>query len=94
MKPNKVPYDKVCPENEARAYESIYMLSNSAPERVKFGDKKSLKGQELYNRKVRVDPETGIAPHVVTGQDYKNTHSITGICGIDRKNDPYVVSYT
>ena len=74
VKPNKVPYDKFRPENEARAYEFIYMLSNFTPERVKFGDEKSLKGQELYNRKVRVNPETGTASPVVTGQDYKNTH--------------------
>ena len=88
VKPNKVPYDKFRPENEGRAYEFIYMLSNFAPERVKFGNEKSLKGQELYNRKVRVDPETGVAPPVVTGQDYKNTHSITRFCGIDGRMIP------
>ena len=88
VKPNKVPYDRFRPENEERAYEFIYMLSNFAPERAKFGDEKSLKGQELYNRKVRVNPETGIAPPVVTRQDYKNTHSITGICGIDGRTIP------
>ena len=49
VKPNKDPYNKFCPKNEARAYEFIYMLSNFAPKRVKFGDEKSLKGQELYN---------------------------------------------
>ena len=83
-----VPYDKFRPENEGRACEFIYMLSNFAPERVKFGDEKSLKGQELYNRKVRVDPETGIAPPVVTGTDFRNTHSITGFCGIDERTIP------
>ena len=67
VKPNKVPYDKFCPKNEARAYEFIYMLSNFGTERMKFGDEKSLNGQELYNQKVRVDPETGIAPPVVHG---------------------------
>lgn len=53
---NMVPYDKFRPKNEDRAYEFIYMLSNFAPERVKFGDKKSLKGQELYNQKNGIDP--------------------------------------
>ena len=85
IKPNLVPYDKFRPENEGRAYEFIYMLSHFAPDRVKFGDEKSLKGQELYNRKVRVDPETGVAPPVITGQDFRNTHSITGLCGISRR---------
>ena len=88
VRPNKVPHDKFRPENEGRAYEFVYMLSHFAPERVKFGDEKSLKGQELYNRKVRVDPETGVAPPVVTGQDFKNTHSITGFCGIDCRTNP------
>mmetsp|Transcript_32652 Transcript_32652/g.68486 ORF Transcript_32652/g.68486 Transcript_32652/m.68486 type:complete len:205 (-) Transcript_32652:574-1188(-) len=41
---NLVPYDKYRPANESRAYEYIYMLSHFAPERVKFGDEKSLKG--------------------------------------------------
>ena len=51
VKPNLVPYDKFRPENKAKAYEYLYMLSHYAPERVKFGDEKSLKGQELFSRR-------------------------------------------
>jgi hypothetical protein len=49
---NLVPYNKYCPANKLRAYKYIYMLSHFAPELVKFGDEKSLKGQELFNKKV------------------------------------------
>ena len=35
-----VPYDKFRPENEGRAYEFIYMLSNFAPERVNLATRR------------------------------------------------------
>jgi hypothetical protein len=50
VKPNLTPYDKFKPENETRAYQYLYMLSWHSPERVKFGDEKCLKGQELFTR--------------------------------------------
>ncbi|KAL7554535.1 hypothetical protein ACHAWF_018025 [Thalassiosira exigua] len=88
VKPNLVPYDKFRPENKTRAYEFLYMLSHFAPERVKFGDEKSLKGQELYSKKVRRDPETGDVPVVATPSDFRNTYSITGFCSIDQRTNP------
>ena len=41
------------------------MLLNFAPKCITLGDKKSLKGQELYFHKVYTDPETGIVPPLV-----------------------------
>ena len=64
------------------------MLSHFAPERCKFGDEKHLKGQELYCRDVRRNPITGEVPPIVTDPDFRNTHSITGFCGIDRTTNP------
>ena len=64
------------------------MLSNFGTERMKFGDEKSLNGQELYNQKVRVDPETGIEAPVITGQGHRNTHSIAEIREIDGRTIP------
>ena len=60
VKPNKVLYNKFRPGNEARAYEFIYMLSNFAPERVKFGDEKSLKrvGFGDTARHIKVEPKS------------------------------------
>ena len=88
MKPNLVPYDKFRTENESRAYEFLYMLSHFSPWRVKFGDEKLLKGQEVYNRKVRRDPRTGKIPVMTATPDFRNTHAITGFCGIDESTNP------
>ena len=88
VKPNLVPYDKFRPENEMKAYEYLFMLSHFSPERVKFGDEKLLKGQDLYNRQVRVNPMTGVAAPIITDPDFRNTHSITGFCSIDPRTTP------
>ena len=64
------------------------MLSHFSPERVKFGDEKLLKGQDLYNRQVRVNPMTGVAAPIITDPDFRNTHSITGFCSIDPRTTP------
>ena len=88
VKPNLVPYDKFKPSNESRAYEYLYMLSHLAPHRIKFGDKKSLKGQELFLRLVRKNPSTGEVAPIMTTSDFRNTHSITGFCGIDERSVP------
>lgn len=77
--PNLVPYDKFSHKNEATAWEYLYFICKTNLIRVKFGDEKSLKGQELYPRKVRKDPLTGLAPDVMVDSDFRNTHSITGI---------------
>ena len=56
-----------------------YAISYAAPERVKFGDEKHLKGQELYDRDVRRDPVIGEIPNIMTDSDFGNTPpSITG----------------
>ena len=88
MKPNLVPYDKFKPSNESRAYEYLYMLSHLAPHRIKFGDQKSLKGQELFLRLVRKNPSTGEVAPIMTTSDFRNTHSITGFCSIDERSVP------
>jgi hypothetical protein len=58
------------------------------PSRIKFGDEKHLKGQELYNRNVRRDPITGFIPDTYTNGDFCNTYALTGFCGIDRASSP------
>lgn len=88
VKPNLVPYDKFRPANEAKAYEYLYMLSQIAPQRVKFGDEKLIKGQELYSRLVRRDPRTGDVPDIYTDGDFRNTHTLTGFCCIDSRTNP------
>ena len=64
------------------------MIFHFVPERVKFGDENSLKDQELYKRDARRNPLTGEVPPIITSPNFKNTHSITGFCGIDRRTNP------
>ncbi|KAL7523123.1 hypothetical protein ACHAWF_000382 [Thalassiosira exigua] len=52
-KPNLIRYDKLRPENLNRAIEYILIISWFHCERLKFGDKKHLKGAEVYCHKTR-----------------------------------------
>ncbi len=83
--PNLVPYDKFRPSNIEKALDYLTFVAMVAPDRLKFGDEKLLKEQELYNRKVRCDPFTGKIPPMTTAPDFRNTHSLTGFCGIDTR---------
>lgn len=85
-RPNLVPHDKFRPENFMTAVEYLNIIAKVDPYRLKFGDEKCLKGQEVYNRKVRRHPFTGQVPHLLTNSDFRNTYSLTGFCGIDRRS--------
>jgi len=58
VKPNLVPYDKFRPDNIVKADKYIRMIKLLNFKRLVFGDEKLLKGQELYNRKARINPMT------------------------------------
>ena len=85
-KPNFVPCDKFRPENYEKMLEYVATVSLIDPTRIKFGDEKHLKGQELFNRKVRRDILTGAVPASLTSPDFRNTYAITGFCGIDPRS--------
>jgi hypothetical protein len=86
--PNLVPYDKFCPRNIEKAIEYIRALARIDPGRLKYADKKSLKGRDICNKLARRDPFTGIAPPTMTDPDFQNSYSIIGICGISRRSTP------
>jgi hypothetical protein len=88
VKPNLVPLDKFRPENVANMIEFVNFIVTERPRNIKWGDEKNLKGQELYCRKVRRNPLTGEIPSVTTDPDFRNTHNITGFCGIDTRTNP------
>ncbi|KAL7525047.1 hypothetical protein ACHAXR_003207, partial [Thalassiosira sp. AJA248-18] len=52
------------------------------PERIKFGDEKHLKGDEVFNRKVRRNVLTGEVPEMVVSPDFRNRYNLTGFCSI------------
>jgi len=87
-----VPKDKFTDENVLRFHEFKYKIKQIHPSRIKFGDEKLLKGAELYSRKVRRCPETGVLEDVTVDSDFRNTYSIVGFCGIDRRTGPFQYS--
>lgn len=82
-KPNLIPCDKFKPINIQRAIECLNIVAQMNPARLKFTDEKLLKGEEIHNRKTRRNTLTGEIPVVHTESDFRNTHSVTGICSID-----------
>jgi hypothetical protein len=81
-----VPYDKFRPGNIEKAWEYLGHLSKISPERLKYGDEKSLKGRAIFNKKARRDVLTGLVPATLTDPDLRNSYSIIGICG--KAGDP------
>lgn len=82
VKPNLVPYDKFKPDNVEKAIEYMTMLKCLDFRRVVFGDEKLLKGQELFDRKARINPITGERPKQVVDPDFRMTHSITAFTSL------------
>jgi len=82
-RPNLVPFDKFRPENIERAIDYIDVISRIAPERLKFGDEKHLKGDAIFNRKVRRNPLTGEVPEMLVTPDFRNRYNLTGFCSIN-----------
>ena len=88
MKGNKVPIDKYKPENVAYYREFLQTVEELDPRRIKFCDEKLLKGNEIFNKRGRRDPETGEVPEMTVDSDFRNTYSIVGFSGIDKKSPP------
>ena len=82
---NIVPIDKFRPDNFLRATEYLDAISRISPYRLKFGDEKLLKGAEVYCRKNRRNPLNGVVPPIVTNSDFRNTYTLLGLAGIDRR---------
>ena len=82
-RPNLVPFDKFWPENLEKALEYVAFIATIDPRRLKFGDEKHLKGKEVFNRKNRRNPFTGVVPFTIVTPDFTNTYNLTGFCSID-----------
>jgi len=86
--PNLGPYNKFKPGNIEKAWEYLEHISKISPERLKYGDEKSLKGKEIFNKLARRDVLTGLVLQTKTDPDLRNTYSIIGICGICTRSTP------
>jgi transposase len=71
-----------------KAWEYLDHIARISPERLKYGDKKSLKGKAIFNKLARQDVLTGLVPPTMTDPDFRNTYSIIGICGICTRSSP------
>jgi hypothetical protein len=80
--PNLVPYDKFRPSNMEKAWEYLDHIARISPERLKYGDEKSLKAKLIFNKLARQDVLAGLVLPMMTDPDLRNTYSIIGICGI------------
>jgi hypothetical protein len=49
-RPNLVPFDMFKPDNYLKMLDYLEIIERIDPSRIKFGDEKHLKGQDLYNR--------------------------------------------
>ena len=87
-KPDMIPRDKFKPDNVMKWFEYAAMIKEIDPRRLKFGDEKLLKGAEVYCRKGRRNVLTGETPTFMVNGDFRNTYSIVGFCGIDKKTPP------
>jgi hypothetical protein len=80
--PNLVPYDKFRPRNIEKAWEYLDHIARISPERLKYGDEKSLKGKAIFNKLAQQDVLTGLVLPTTTDPNLRNSYSIIGICGI------------
>ena len=67
----------------------MYRVEQVPQWRLVFGDEKSLKGADLFNRSGRADPLTGLVEDFVIDSDWRNTYAITGLCRIGRDRPPF-----
>jgi hypothetical protein len=80
--PDLIPYDKFRPCKMEKAWEYLGCISKISPERLKYGNEKSLKGKAIFNKLAQRDVLTGLVPHTMTNLDLQITYSIIRICKI------------
>ena len=83
---NVVPLDKFRPTNLVKAFNFRNDLIKFHPQRVKCIDEKLIKGEELYHRRARRDPVTGVVPPTYSTADFRNSYSCLGMTSINPQN--------
>ena len=82
------PIDKYKPSNIKCYNDYLDFISIIPPHLLHFGDEKSLKGAEVFNRRGRDCPMTGLKAEVVVPSYFRNTYCIMGFVTIDRTKWP------
>jgi len=86
--PNLIPYDKFRPRNMEKAWGYLDHISKISPERLKYGNEKSLNEKAIFNKLAWRDALSGLVPHKITDLDLCNTYLIISICGIFTRSMP------
>jgi hypothetical protein len=63
-------------------------IARISPERLKYGDEKSLKGKSIFNKLAWRDVLMGLVLVTTADPDLRNTYSIIGIYGICMRSTP------
>lgn len=84
----KVPSDKYHPKNIVIYNDYLAYIASIPPWCIKFGDEKSMKGEEVFNHTGRVTPTIGKKPQLIVPIDFCNTFCIMGLITIDRTVSP------
>jgi hypothetical protein len=86
---NQVPINKYSPDNCLCLMEYMNIITQIDPMRLKFCDKKHLKGRELFSRNGWRDPQTRIIEPICIPSDFQNTYTIIGVYGVASETVPF-----
>ena len=88
MKIPTVPIDKYHPSNIKSNADYINCVSSIPPHILHFGDKKSLKGMEIFSWRGHAEPETGKVDKFIVMPYFRNTYCTMGFHTINTTKYP------
>ena len=74
---------KYTEENILRLLDYLDFVQNVDPDRLVFIDEKPLRGMDIFGKKVRRHPKTGVVPSITVDADLRNMYTI--LCAIRKK---------
>lgn len=77
------PIDEFKPENIERYRKYLEFVSRIDPIRLKFVNEKHLCGTDLFNRKARPDPLTGIMDAPPVDSDFRRAYNIIAMMSMN-----------
>ena len=86
-----MPIDKYRPGNIVTYHDYLNFVSVIPPHLLHFGDEKSLKGCEVFNRYARADPMTGKTEESIVPPYFRNTYCVMGFITINPTKSPPIL---
>lgn len=92
-KANLIPAQKYSPQNASRYAEACLLLSMIPPNKIKFADEKTIKGDETYDSKSRRDPIDGTKePAKADSSDVRQSINVIAIMSANKRHLPLYYS--